>query len=147
MVELDLATVEPSLAGPRRPQDRVPLREAKSSFLEALDTFGVDYGNSHDEGVAESFPASDPTATQQPGDTPPASGARGPGRGNRVAVSRAGVRCEIDGETVELNHGSVVITAITSCTNTSNPAVMIGAGLLAKRAVESGLRRKPWVKS
>ena len=68
VVQLDLAAVEPSLAGPRRPQDRVPLRDAKSSFLEALDSFGADYGNSHDEGVAETFPASDPTATQTPGE-------------------------------------------------------------------------------
>jgi aconitate hydratase len=147
VVELDLATVEPSLAGPRRPQDRVPLQDAKSSFLEALGTFGIDYGNSHDEGVAETFPASDPTASQQPGDTPTAPGPKVPVASSPVAVTQAGVRCEIDGETVELNHGAVVITAITSCTNTSNPAVMIGAGLLAKRAVELGLRRKPWVKS
>ncbi len=149
VVELDLATVEPSLAGPRRPQDRVPLREAKSSFLESLDSFGVDYGNSHDEGVAETFPASDPTATQTPGEHASAADSRvavgDPGAA--LAVHPAGVRCEIDGETVELNHGAVVITAITSCTNTSNPAVMIGAGLLAKRAVEKGLRRRPWVKS
>ena len=149
VVELDLATVEPSLAGPRRPQDRVPLREAKASFLGALDTFGVDYGNSHDEGVAETFPASDPTATQTPGEHPSASHSRVPVVETSVALAThpSGVRCELDGETVELNHGAVVITAITSCTNTSNPAVMIGAGLLAKRAVEKGLRRRPWVKS
>src|SRR5207244_4436920 len=67
VVELDLSTVEPSLAGPRRPQDRVPLREAKQSFVDALESFGVDYGNEHDEAVAESFPASDPPATVDPG--------------------------------------------------------------------------------
>jgi aconitate hydratase len=147
VVELDLATVEPSLAGPRRPQDRVPLREAKSSFLDALDTFGVDYGNAHDEAVAETFPASDPTATQQPGGEALASDAMVPVGEAALAVHPGGVPCEIDGETVQLNHGSVVIAAITSCTNTSNPAVMVGAGLLAKRAVERGLERKPWVKS
>ena len=149
VVELDLATVEPSLAGPRRPQDRVPLREAKASFLDALGTFGVDYGNSHDEGVAETFPASDPTATQTPGEHASAAHSRVPVVESSAALATypSGVRCEIDGETIELNHGAVVITAITSCTNTSNPAVMIGAGLLAKRAVEKGLRRRPWVKS
>ena len=149
VVQLDLAAVEPSLAGPRRPQDRVPLRDAKSSFLEALDSFGADYGNSHDEGVAETFPASDPTATQTPGEhaSTAVSRVQVGDPGPALAARPAGVRCEIDGETIELNHGAVVITAITSCTNTSNPAVMIGAGLLAKRAVEKGLRRRPWVKS
>src|SRR5206468_9552303 len=67
VVELDLSTVEPSLAGPRRPQDRVPLRAAKQSFVNALESFGVDYGNEHDEALAESFPASDPPATDDSG--------------------------------------------------------------------------------
>jgi aconitate hydratase len=147
VVELDLASVEPSLAGPRRPQDRVPLREAKSSFLAALETFGVDYGNAHDEAVAETFPASDPTTAQQPGEEVSAAESRVQVAATAATVEPAGVRCEIGGETVELDHGAVVIAAITSCTNTSNPAVMIGAGLLAKRAVEKGLRRRPWVKS
>ncbi len=110
VVELDLADVEPSLAGPRRPQDRIPLREAKQAFAEALPSFGIE----------------------------PAPG------GTSVAT---GVEIDLDGETVILDHGSVVIAAITSCTNTSNPAVMIGAGLLAKEAVERGLTRKPWVKT
>ncbi|HWQ24586.1 MAG TPA: aconitate hydratase, partial [Gaiellaceae bacterium] len=148
VVELDLATVEPSLAGPRRPQDRVPLREAKRAFLEALPSFGVDYGNSHDEAVAESFPASDPPASTAPGHEPETHGAT-------VAVSPpeaathpgSAVEVTLAGETFPLDHGAVVIAAITSCTNTSNPAVMVGAGLLAKKAVERGLRRKPWVKS
>jgi aconitate hydratase len=143
VVELDLADVEPSLAGPRRPQDRVPLREAKQSFFESLETFGVDYGNSRDEAVAESFPASDPPATIEP-----AAGARVETDGGvAVAVHPHTVPAALDGEEFELQHGSVVIAAITSCTNTSNPQVMIGAGLLAKNAVERGLRRKPWVKS
>ena len=148
IVELDLSTVEPSLAGPRRPQDRVPLREAKAAFVKALPTFGVDYGTAHDEALAESFPASDPPSQMEPGAEPFDGGAV-------VAVSEAptgvadvgGATVTFDGETFELEHGSVVIAAITSCTNTSNPAVMVGAGLLAKNAVERGLTRKPWVKS
>src|SRR5438445_418301 len=143
VVELDLGTVEPSLAGPRRPQDRVRLRDAKRSFVDALQTFGVDYGNSRDEAVAESFPASDPPSTIEVRE-----GAKVEMDGGlAVAVRRHTVSAELDGEEVELRHGSVVIAAITSCTNTSNPQVMVGAGLLAKNAVERGLKRKPWVKS
>ncbi|MEX1357183.1 MAG: aconitate hydratase AcnA [Gaiellaceae bacterium] len=141
MVELDLGDVEPSLAGPRRPQDRVPLADAKSSFLAQLETFGVAY-EGHDEAVAETFPASDPTAEQAPGGEEP-----------RAAPSPVAVaepqrhRVPVRGTDYELEHGSVVIAAITSCTNTSNPQVMVGAGLLAKRAVELGLKQKPWVKT
>jgi aconitate hydratase len=145
VVELDLETVEPSLAGPRRPQDRVPLREAKQSFVASLETFGVDYGNSRDEAVAESFPASDPPSTIAIGEG--AKVETDGGVGVAVAVRPHGVSAELDGAEFELQHGSVVIAAITSCTNTSNPQVMVGAGLLAKHAVERGLRRKPWVKS
>ena len=146
VVELDLGSVEPSLAGPRRPQDRIALAAAKESFLEALPTFGVDYGNAQDASVAGTFPASDPPATMEPGASAPEGGAGVPVLD--VAVGeRPLVRCELDGESFTIGHGAVVIAAITSCTNTSNPAVMIGAGLLAKKAVERGLRRKPWVKS
>ncbi len=147
IVELDLSTVEPSLAGPRRPQDRVPLREAKQAFLETLPTFGVDYGNAHDEAVAETFPASDPLASAAPGSTPESADAVLPSGPRVVLAERPAVQVTHDGETFSLDHGSVVIAAITSCTNTSNPAVMVGAGLLAKNAVERGLTRKPWVKS
>src|SRR5439155_5691200 len=111
--------------------------------------FGVDYGNAHDAGVADTFPASDPVAEQAPGHDP----VEGTGQIEMPAVAvaeapqPASVEVEMDGETFELDHGSVVIAAITSCTNTSNPTVMIGAGLLAKNAVERGLERKPWVKS
>ncbi len=147
VVELDLASVEPSLAGPRRPQDRVPLAEAKSAFLSSLDSFGVEYRNgSLDADSAQSFPASDPPAAVAPGphrmapDNAPASVAERPRTFSCVEV-------EVGGERAFLDHGSVVIAAITSCTNTSNPSVMVAAGLLAKRAVELGLRRKPWVKS
>jgi aconitate hydratase len=141
VVELDLADVEPSLAGPRRPQDRVPLSNAKDAFIEALDTFGVDYTNG-DEAMAETFPASDPTTEQQPAGDALAASAE-PAHTGTITKKRIEVR----GEDYALGHGSVVIAAITSCTNTSNPSVMIGAGLLAKKAVEAGLERKPWVKS
>jgi aconitate hydratase len=148
IVSLDLGDVEPSIAGPRRPQDRVPLRHAKRSFLDQLGSFGVDYPNgSHDRAVADTFPASDPTTEQQPGAVPEPV----PDLGN-VALAehppkREPAQVELDGETVALDHGSVVIAAITSCTNTSNPAVMVAAGLVAKKAVERGLGRRPWVKS
>jgi aconitate hydratase len=147
IVDLDLSSVEPSLAGPRRPQDRVPLRDAKRAFAETLPTFGVDYGNAHDEAVAETFPASDPLASAAPGSAPETADttvATGP---RVVLAERPAVEVTYEGETFHLDHGAVVIAAITSCTNTSNPAVMVGAGLLAKKAVERGLTRKPWVKS
>ncbi|HEY7196735.1 MAG TPA: aconitate hydratase [Gaiellaceae bacterium] len=148
-VELDLSTVEPSLAGPRRPQDRVPLSSAKESFIDALGTFGVDYRDG-DEESDESFPASDPPAGMSPGpharpNNRPHENAPAPVAS--VTVEPNAVPVEVDGETVELDHGSVVIAAITSCTNTSNPSVMIAAGLIARNAVERGLERKPWVKS
>ena len=145
IVELDLGDVEPSLAGPRRPQDRVPLASAKKAFLETLGTFGVDLRNgSHDKAVADTFPASDPTTEQQPG------GAAEPEPDDAPVATRVGprppahTRCRHD---FELDHGSVVIAAITSCTNTSNPPVMVAAGLLARKAVARGLQRKPWVKT
>jgi aconitate hydratase len=129
VVDLDLSTVEPSLAGPRRPQDRVPLHDARNAFLTALPSFGVDRDNGAiDEAVEESMDASDPPAVT-------------------ATTPRTAVELKIDGKTAAIDHGAVVIAAITSCTNTSNPAVMIGAGLLAKKAVERGLMRKPWVKS
>ena len=144
VVELDLGEVEPSLAGPRRPQDRVPLARAKEAFLESLGTFGVDYTNgSHDRAVADTFPASDPTTEQAPGGHPEPEPDGEPGA--VAVVERTSV--PVEGADYELEHGSVVIAAITSCTNTSNPQVMVAAGLLAKNAVERGLQRKPWVKS
>jgi aconitate hydratase len=143
VVELDLGDVEPSIAGPRRPQDRVPLANAKHSFIDTLGTFGVDYANgSNDRAVADTFPASDPTQEQQPGGealpdgAPVATGERPEHR-----------RTPVSGADDELDHGSVVIAAITSCTNTSNPQVMVAAGLLARNALARGLQRKPWVKS
>jgi aconitate hydratase len=143
IVELDLGDVEPSIAGPRRPQDRVPLASAKHAFIDTLNTFGVDYANgTNDRAVADTFPASDPTQEQQPGgealpdDAPVAITERPEHR-----------RTPVGGADYELDHGSVVIAAITSCTNTSNPQVMVAAGLLARNAIERGLQRKPWVKS
>jgi aconitate hydratase len=144
VVELDLSGVEPSLAGPRRPQDRVPLSAAAGAFRAALSTFGVDYGNGRDAAVAESFPASDPPAYVAPGHEGPA-----PTEGEH-AISVAAAepeRVTAGADDSDLAHGSVVIAAITSCTNTSNPQVMVAAGLLAKKAVERGLERQPWVKS
>ena len=143
IVELDLGTVEPSIAGPRRPQDRVPLRGARDSLASALAGFEIGYGNgTYDREMADSFPASDPPtrdASEQTMDV---------GAPAAVAVpGRTSVPVELDGEQFELDHGSVVIAAITSCTNTSNPQVLVTAGLLAKNAVERGLDRQPWVKS
>jgi aconitate hydratase len=146
VVELDLGDVEPSLAGPRRPQDRVPLANAKEAFIEALDTFGVGYTNgSPDKALADTFPASDPTTEQQPGGEPEPEPDLETAHTHVATVAKKQV--PVAGEEYTLEHGSVVIAAITSCTNTSNPSVMIGAGLLAKKAVELGLKRKPWVKS
>jgi aconitate hydratase len=147
VVELDLSSVVPSLAGPRRPQDRVPLSDAKHAFLHELPSFGVDYGNAHDEAVEETFPASDPLASGSPGHAEE-NGEASIWTTPRIAlVEPTAVKVTHEGETFHLHHGAVVIAAITSCTNTSNPAVMVGAGLLAKKAVERGLERKPWVKS
>jgi aconitate hydratase len=125
-VELDLSIVEPSLAGPKRPQDRVALHRAKAAFQTALPSMQLP-----------------PKATAKAAD---AGGARQGLAHATGAVAQSGVAV-LDPALDELDHGAVVITAITSCTNTSNPSVMIGAGLVAKKAVEKGLTRKPWVKS
>ena len=146
-LELDLATIEPSLAGPKRPQDRVPLRVAKAAFRNALRAVvPAQELNGLDEASEESFPASDPAAAfaQKQSDRPVVSANVGE-VGDRPSVPTR-VRLE-EGAEAELDHGAVVIAAITSCTNTSNPQVMVGAGLLAKNAVERGLTSKPWVKT
>jgi aconitate hydratase len=127
-LELDLSTVVPSLAGPKRPQDRVALTDAKQTFRDALGAYV--HAPSLDNGIAGTFPASDPVAIGSPGR--PSSPAQ-------VTLD--------DGTETTVDHGSVVIAAITSCTNTSNPFVMVGAALLARKAVEAGLTRKPWVKT
>jgi aconitate hydratase A / 2-methylisocitrate dehydratase len=142
-LELDLSTVVPSIAGPKRPQDRIALTDAKSSFREVLPAYVQ-----HEEGAqgdASSFPASDPTPQGSPdgnngGAAPPhVSGGERPTR--RVPVTAA------DGTTFEIDHGIVSIASITSCTNTSNPSVMMAAAMLAKNAVEKGLTVAPWVKT
>jgi aconitate hydratase len=145
VVELDLGDVEPSIAGPRRPQDRVPLANAKQAFIDTLGSFGVPYENgSADKDVADTFPASDPTQEQQPGAEQLARDVTSP---VATAPSPGHRRVPVKGTSYALDHGSVVIAAITSCTNTSNPQVMVAAGLLARNAVRRGLERKPWVKS
>jgi aconitate hydratase len=148
-LDLDLSTVEPSLAGPARPQDRVPLRDAKRRFVVALgQAMPEPAPASHDEAVEESFPASDPPADNangghsQPSEEPVKVAVRSVARPHKaVPVTMA------DGRTFELDHGHVTIAAITSCTNTSNPQVMVAAGLLARNAVDRGLTTKPWVKT
>jgi aconitate hydratase len=153
-LELDLGQVVPSLAGPKRPQDRVALTESKASFRIALqDMVGDDDGvvTAADERSADSFPASDPpgsngNGSHAPEPEPSAGGGTGGVQVSERVSSPAVLRLE-DGTEAELDHGHVVIAAITSCTNTSNPSVMIGAGLLAKAAVERGLEVKPWVKT
>jgi aconitate hydratase len=147
-VTLDLSTIVPSLAGPTRPQDRVALTDAKAGLREVLPRFLEDAPETADTAGLESFPASDaptPSGLAQESDQDDISSGhldRTTGRATRptpVTLS--------SGEQFELDHGDVVIAAITSCTNTSNPSVMIAAGLLAKNAVERGLERKPWVKT
>jgi aconitate hydratase len=140
-LDLDLSSVEPSVAGPRRPQDRVALPNVWASFQDAFAEFGKAYGDGHDAAVAATFPASDPTAEQEPS-------AEGESEPDTRVQPTGAVLPEIRGSApAEVDHGSVVIAAITSCTNTSNPSVMVAAGLLAKKAVEAGLQSKPWVKT
>jgi aconitate hydratase len=148
-LELDLSAVVPSIAGPKRPQDRVSLADAKQAFRGALADYVDDDHDEqgYDEASAESFPASDSPAYHGSYDAaaPTDHLSAAPTDGNRPSDP---VMIELsDGTKCEVDHGAVVIAAITSCTNTSNPSVMIGAALLAKNAVEKGLSRKPWVKT
>ncbi|HTA12964.1 MAG TPA: aconitate hydratase [Solirubrobacteraceae bacterium] len=149
-IELDLSSVEPSIAGPKRPQDRIALSRAQESFREALGGYVPDY-DSRDEAGAESFPSSDPPANGSDRPRPQDGGPSyvdDPGESAVTVKASSGARCTLaDGTEVELDHGHVVIAAITSCTNTSNPSVMIGAGILARNALARGLRSKPWVKT
>ncbi|PPG02828.1 aconitate hydratase AcnA [Pseudoclavibacter sp. RFBI5] len=144
-LELDLSTVVPSIAGPRRPQDRIELSKAKGQFGADLNDYTAEDFGLVDVAGEDSFPASDPaklTPTSEDSDVreqqtaPTFSHDRKP-----VQVQGA------DGQSYTIDHGSVAIAAITSCTNTSNPSVMLAAGLLAKKASERGLKAKPWVKT
>jgi aconitate hydratase len=137
-VELDLASVEPSLAGPKRPQDRVPLRKSKQMFREALDA--------ELQRLAGATPATSAGA-QVSGDQPTAVAAKAMDAEGAAQQVSLGVEVMTEDAPARLRHGSVVIAAITSCTNTSNPSVMLAAGLLARNAVRKGLRSKPWVKT
>ena len=154
---LDLSTVVPSLAGPKRPQDRVPLTDAKQMFRIALADYVSEGGSDGDsiqdgtdEAVDETFPASD--ASGGPGQESHelvAAGAPVPSSatGARGRTSKPTRVKDTDGNEYVIDHGAVAIAAITSCTNTSNPSVMVAAALVAKKAVEHGLNRKPWVKT
>ena len=144
-LELDLSTVVPSIAGPKRPQDRVILSSAKAQFAKDLTSYAEIDHDLVDLGICESFPASDPPSNQPEDDH---------SHHHHIHVSRApsSVSRPTDvttksGQSYVLDHGAVAVAAITSCTNTSNPSVMIAAGLLARNAVKRGLTSKPWVKT
>ena len=152
IVALDLSTVVPSVAGPKRPQDRIPLATAQRVVR------GLLAGHSHEDAIQgglddaseDSFPASDPVAISAriPRDDPPREYQEAAEREDAVLEWPSDpAELVLDGAPSSLDHGDVVIAAITSCTNTSNPSVMIGAALLAKKAVQRGLRSKPWVKT
>ena len=136
-LELDLGSVEPSLAGPKRPQDRVPLRSAKQMYRDALQAELAKLGSPATGGDAK-------RASQQGGGAIASATAV---LVDEPAAEQAGAKVQYRGETFTLRHGAVVIAAITSCTNTSNPAVMLAAGMLARNAVKRGLAVKPWVKT
>jgi aconitate hydratase len=150
-LELDLSTVVPSIAGPKRPQDRIVLSEAKSTFRKTIPSYVGDDPDKQeysklDEELDETFPASDPgqVTNGHADDRAPVQSAAAHSKG-RVS-NPVPVKSEEYGDFV-LDHGAVVIAAITSCTNTSNPEVMLGAALLARNAVDKGLASKPWVKT
>jgi aconitate hydratase len=178
-LELDLGDVVPSIAGPKRPQDRVALSDARDDFRRVLTGYVPDY-DERDEASAESFPSSDPPANGNDhlarNDGGPSYAHEGAGAGAQASETGAGIGAQAgetgaggtataergagssgagsavavtlaDGTETELDHGHVVIAAITSCTNTSNPSVMVGAGILARNALARGLKTKPWVKT
>jgi len=155
LLELDLGTVEPSLAGPRRPQDRVALADVGRAFYAAYETQLGNGASKKDAAstaaVADTFPASDPMPAQSRNATVATAEKAEvgmPASPDKEDMTPDPVEVAISAtETVTVDHGSVVIAAITSCTNTSNPSVMLAAGLVAKKAVALGLRPKPWVKT
>jgi aconitate hydratase len=140
-LELDLGTVEPSLAGPRRPQDRVPLSKAAAMYKESL---ALDFEKLVAPSGAAATRAKAATVSAEPELASALIRTDGEGGGQ---PQHHAVRCTYNGQTFNLKHGAVVIAAITSCTNTSNPGVMLAAGLLARNAVKKGLTVKPWVKT
>ena len=145
-LELDLSTVVPSIAGPKRPQDRIELSNAKSAFETAL----IDYTSTAISGVdaalEDSFPASDPVG-HTPQDEQSAHRIDHRHRSHTPATASSPIDVKVGDEEFTLDHGAVTIAAITSCTNTSNPSVMLAAGLLARNAAAKGLKAKPWVKT
>ncbi|WNV88752.1 aconitate hydratase [Umezawaea sp. Da 62-37] len=150
-LELDLATIVPSIAGPKRPQDRIELTAGREAFRQSLKAYvahgDVEAKSDVDEAIEDTFPASDPIAVgegENGGEKPRVFHSAADGAQGRPSNP---IKVTLDGAEFELDHGAVAIAAITSCTNTSNPSVMIGAALLAKKAVERGLERKPWVKT
>lgn len=144
-LELDLSTVVPSIAGPKRPQDRIELTRAHEQFAIDLRNYATqDEEDLTDVQVADSFPASDPGAVTPESDESDVTRVEPTKTVSRISRP---VTVNNNGETFEIDHGHVAIAAITSCTNTSNPSVMIAAGLLARKAHEKGLTRKPWVKT
>ncbi|WP_230670683.1 aconitate hydratase AcnA [Rathayibacter sp. Leaf248] len=145
-LELDLSTVVPSIAGPKRPQDRIELTSAKTQFESDLNNYADVSHDIVDLTIAESFPASDP-GELQPQDAHSSHEhvhrSHAPSTASKPTTVELGDR----GETFTIDHGAVAIAAITSCTNTSNPSVMLAAGLLARNAAQKGLKAKPWVKT
>jgi|TARA_B100000519_G_scaffold161361_2_gene143686 aconitate hydratase len=144
-MELDLSTVVPSIAGPKRPQDRILLAEAKEQFEKDLTNYADVDHDLVDLTISESFPASDPPGLS-PEDSESEHEHHHRSHAPKVASKPSPVTTA-DGASFTLDHGSVALAAITSCTNTSNPSVMIAAGLLAKKALDKGLKSKPWVKT
>ncbi|MBT1609811.1 aconitate hydratase [Curtobacterium poinsettiae] len=153
-MELDLSTVVPSISGPKRPQDRIELSKAKDQFEVDLANYASIDHSEEDKAVADTFPASDPVAAapgdehavddlqDAPGSEVPVHASSAPG-----TVSKPTSVAIADGDTFTIDHGAVAIAAITSCTNTSNPSVMMAAGILARNAAQKGLTAKPWVKT
>ncbi|WP_115789928.1 aconitate hydratase AcnA [Arthrobacter silvisoli] len=147
-LELDLSTVVPSISGPKRPQDRIELSDAKEQFRKDIHNYVNIADGSVDESLAESFPASDaPSFTHADAHTTETARVESAANGSHGRPSSPVHVKTADGREFELDHGAVSIASITSCTNTSNPSVMLAAALLARNAVNKGLAAKPWVKT
>ncbi|WP_405475762.1 aconitate hydratase [Paenarthrobacter ilicis] len=147
-LELDLSTVVPSISGPKRPQDRIELTDAKEQFRKDIHNYVSIEDGSVDESLDESFPASDaPSFTHADSHTTETSRVLSAANGAHGRPSDPVKVTTADGREFELDHGAVSIASITSCTNTSNPSVMLAAALLARNAVDKGLTSKPWVKT